>query len=45
MSHPQTLIDKLWAAHEIVRRGVGHVPEGRGTFTNLSVDENLRVAA
>jgi branched-chain amino acid transport system ATP-binding protein len=30
---------------EIVRRGVGHVPEGRGTFTNLSVDENLRVAA
>jgi branched-chain amino acid transport system ATP-binding protein len=30
---------------EIVRIGVGHVPEGRGTFTNLSVDENLRVAA
>src|SRR4029079_8223108 len=30
---------------EIVRLGVGHVPEGRGTFTNLSVDENLRVAA
>jgi branched-chain amino acid transport system ATP-binding protein len=29
----------------IVRLGVGHVPEGRGTFTNLSVDENLRVAA
>jgi branched-chain amino acid transport system ATP-binding protein len=33
------------ATEEIVRRGVGHVPEGRGTFTNLSVDENLRVAA
>jgi branched-chain amino acid transport system ATP-binding protein len=29
----------------IVRLGVGHVPEGRGTFTNLTVDENLRVAA
>ncbi|HJU29833.1 MAG TPA: ABC transporter ATP-binding protein [Hyphomicrobiaceae bacterium] len=33
------------ATEEIVRRGVGHVPEGRGTFTNLSVEENLRVAA
>jgi branched-chain amino acid transport system ATP-binding protein len=30
---------------EIARLGVGHVPEGRGTFVNLSVDENLRVAA
>jgi branched-chain amino acid transport system ATP-binding protein len=30
---------------KIVRLGVGHVPEGRGTFTNLTVDENLRVAA
>jgi branched-chain amino acid transport system ATP-binding protein len=29
----------------IVRLGVGHVPEGRGTFTELSVDENLRIAA
>jgi len=33
------------ATEEIVRLGVGHVPEGRGTFTNLTVDENLRVAA
>jgi branched-chain amino acid transport system ATP-binding protein len=33
------------ATEEIVRLGVGHVPEGRGTFTNLSVEENLRVAA
>jgi branched-chain amino acid transport system ATP-binding protein len=33
------------ATEDIVRLGVGHVPEGRGTFTNLSVDENLRVAA
>jgi len=30
---------------EIVRLGVGHVPEGRGTFTTLTVEENLRVAA
>jgi branched-chain amino acid transport system ATP-binding protein len=29
----------------IVRLGVGHVPEGRGTFTALTVEENLRVAA
>jgi branched-chain amino acid transport system ATP-binding protein len=33
------------ATEEIVRLGVGHVPEGRGTFTSLTVDENLRVAA
>jgi branched-chain amino acid transport system ATP-binding protein len=33
------------ATEEIVRLGVGHVPEGRGTFTNLTVDENLRVAS
>src|SRR5215470_6286654 len=33
------------ATEDIIRLGVGHVPEGRGTFTNLSVDENLRVAA
>jgi branched-chain amino acid transport system ATP-binding protein len=29
----------------IVRRGVAHVPDGRGTFMNLSVEENLRVGA
>ena len=33
------------ATEAIVRLGVGHVPEGRGTFTALSVEENLRVAA
>lgn len=33
------------ATETIVRLGVGHVPEGRGTFTELSVEENLRVAA
>ena len=30
---------------DIVRLGVAHVPEGRGTFDRLSVEENLRVAA
>jgi branched-chain amino acid transport system ATP-binding protein len=29
----------------IVRMGVGHVPDGRGTFMQLSVEENLRVGA
>ena len=31
------------ATEDIVRLGVGHVPEGRGTFARLSVVENLRV--
>jgi branched-chain amino acid transport system ATP-binding protein len=30
---------------EIVRLSIAHVPEGRGTFTTLTVDENLRIAA
>ena len=29
------------AAHEIVARGMAHVPEGRGIFANLTVKENL----
>jgi len=29
----------------IVRLGVAHVPDGRGTFVNLTVDENLRLGA
>jgi branched-chain amino acid transport system ATP-binding protein len=29
----------------IVRLGVAHVPEGRGTFTALTVEENLRLGA
>ena len=33
------------ATEAIVRRGVAHVPEGRGTFVALTVDENLRIAA
>ena len=37
-------IDQL-STEDISRLGVAHVPEGRGTFTGLSVDENLRVAA
>ena len=30
--------------HEIVRLGLGYVPEGQGIFASLTVDENLRVA-
>ena len=30
---------------QIVRRGIGHVPNGRGTFLNLSVEENLQLGA
>jgi branched-chain amino acid transport system ATP-binding protein len=33
------------AAEEIVRRGVAHVPQGRGTFVDLTVEENLRLGA
>jgi len=32
-------------AHEIVALGMSHVPEGRGIFANLSVDENLQMGA
>jgi branched-chain amino acid transport system ATP-binding protein len=37
-------IERL-ATEDIARLGVAHVPEGRGTFTGLTVEENLRVAA
>ena len=30
---------------DIVRKGVAHVPQGRGTFPELTVEENLRVGA
>ena len=33
------------AAHDIVRRGLAHVPEGRRMLPTMSVDENLLVAA
>ena len=31
--------------HAIVRLGMGHVPEGRRVFANLTVEENLRMGA
>jgi branched-chain amino acid transport system ATP-binding protein len=34
-----------WATEDIVRLGVAHVPEGRGTFLRLSVEENLQLGA
>jgi branched-chain amino acid transport system ATP-binding protein len=33
------------SAEEIVRRGVSHVPEGRGIFPELTVSENLMIGA
>jgi branched-chain amino acid transport system ATP-binding protein len=33
------------ATEDIVRLGIAHVPEGRGTFMNLTVEENLRLGA
>jgi branched-chain amino acid transport system ATP-binding protein len=29
----------------IARRGIAHVPQGRGTFTDMTVEENLRLGA
>src|SRR3954464_14069273 len=34
-----------WAPHRIARSGIAYVPEGRGIFANLSVQENLVMAA
>jgi len=31
--------------HEIVRMGISHVPEGRHTFDDLTVEENLKAGA
>src|ERR1700704_875989 len=33
------------ATEEIVRLGIAHTPEGRGTFMNFTVQENLRLGA
>jgi branched-chain amino acid transport system ATP-binding protein len=33
------------ATEDIVQRGVAHVPDGRGTFFELTVEENLRLGA
>jgi branched-chain amino acid transport system ATP-binding protein len=37
-------IDRL-SARKIVAAGVAHVPQGRGTFADLTVDENIRLGA
>ncbi|HLX81291.1 MAG TPA: ABC transporter ATP-binding protein [Burkholderiales bacterium] len=33
------------ATEDIVRLGIAHVPDGRGTFANLTTEENLRLGA
>jgi branched-chain amino acid transport system ATP-binding protein len=33
------------ATEDVVRLGIAHVPEGRGTFVQLTVEENLRLGA
>jgi branched-chain amino acid transport system ATP-binding protein len=33
------------ATEDIVRLGIAHVPDGRGTFVQLSTEENLRLGA
>ncbi len=37
-------IDRL-SARKIVAAGIAHVPQGRGTFADLTVDENIRLGA
>ncbi len=32
-----------WPAHQVGRRGLAHIPEGRGIFPSLSVTDNLRM--
>jgi branched-chain amino acid transport system ATP-binding protein len=32
-------------AHEVIRRGIAHVPENRRLFPRLTVEENLRMGA
>ncbi|HEX2553818.1 MAG TPA: ABC transporter ATP-binding protein [Microvirga sp.] len=34
-----------WATEDVVRLGIAHVPQGRGTFTRLTVEENLQLGA
>ena len=33
------------ATERVVRLGIGHVPEGRGTFVRQTVEENLQLGA
>jgi branched-chain amino acid transport system ATP-binding protein len=39
--------EPIWgrASHDLVRRGIALVPEGRGIFGRLTVEENLRLGA
>ena len=39
----QEIVGKRTA--EVARLGVAHVPQGRGTFADLSVDDNMRLGA
>src|SRR6476661_2875268 len=41
--HGDSLAGK--ATEDIVRRGIAHVPDGRGTFMELTVEENFRLGA
>jgi branched-chain amino acid transport system ATP-binding protein len=34
-----------WKTERIAAAGIAHVPQGRGTITDLTVDENLRLGA
>src|SRR5690349_20792290 len=34
-----------WGTEDIVRLGIAHVPEGRGTFLRVTVEENLQLGA
>jgi branched-chain amino acid transport system ATP-binding protein len=34
-----------WSTEDVVRLGIAHVPQGRGTFTRLTVEENLQLGA
>ena len=36
---------KGMATEDVVRKRIAHVPDGRGTFTGLTVEENLRLGA
>jgi branched-chain amino acid transport system ATP-binding protein len=41
--HGETLLDV--PVEDVVRRGLAHVPEGRGVITELTTEENLRLGA
>jgi branched-chain amino acid transport system ATP-binding protein len=34
-----------WSTEDIVRLGIAHVPQGRGTFVSQTVEENLKIGA